>query len=293
MAGVFITGTGTDVGKTVFAKALYNHLTQKGLTVAYMKPVQTGVNKTGNTTDYQTVIGQNTPPLHENIPYNFAHEVSPHLAQRMEKDATTISMEHIVQCYKYLENKHNIVIVEGAGGACSPMDEGTLNIDLIALMEIPAIVVMNNKLGAIHSTIATLSAMHNIRREVSIMGFVANHIPHQHATDAQHQDARRHQDARHQDARHQDARHQDAQHQDAQHQDAQHATVAQHQDAQHATVARHQDNIQTIENFSGIPCIAQVHGTKVHGTKMHGNTTIITHGDKLFAAINRATTKSI
>ncbi len=273
MAGVFITGTGTDVGKTVFAKALYNHLTKEGLAVAYMKPVQTGVGETGSNTDYQTVVGDDATPEHENTPYKLTHGVSPHLAQRMERDDAdidadipiTISMEHIVQCYKHLASKHNIVIVEGAGGACSPMDDGTLNIDLIARMEIPAIVVMHNQLGAIHSTIATLSAMHNIRREVSIMGFVANHMPTQNATVALH------------------------------------ATVA-----QNATVAQHQDNIQTIENFSAIPCIAQMHGTKMHGTKMHGtkmhgtkmhgtkmhgDTAVITHGDKLFTAITRVATK--
>ena len=204
MGGIFITGVGTGVGKTYFSKLLYDMLHSR-LSVAYMKPIETGVvsynpvqDEGGlHLSDYYAVTGSYAEvsiPMSSHFnqysalisdkkgqtcilsplahtPYTLQLPISPHLAAQL--DGVKVFLPVIGDCYYYLKQSHDFVIVEGAGGALSPISHNKLSVDLVRFLGLSAIIVMMNKVGAVHDTLSTLEAMKS--RGITVLGFVANH----------------------------------------------------------------------------------------------------------------------
>jgi dethiobiotin synthetase len=151
----FITGTDTNVGKTVVSAMLC-----AALDAFYWKPVQTG---TRDGTDRATVMRLAQLPrermLHET--YCFAPPVSPHLAARragVKIDLRKITLPEI--------GAEENLIVEGAGGALVPINEKQLMTDLMMHLKLPVLLVARTALGTINHTLLSLQALRGAKLNV-------------------------------------------------------------------------------------------------------------------------------
>jgi dethiobiotin synthase len=162
-AGVFVTGTDTDVGKTVTAACLV-----AAWQAAYWKPVQTGLASDPGDTATVKVLAE-LPPDRVLAPvYAFAQPLSPHAAAAAE--GATISMATLAppRCSRPL-------VVEGAGGVLVPLNDTQLIIDLMVQLRLPVVLVARSTLGTINHTLLTLEALR--ARKLDIAGVVLNGHP--------------------------------------------------------------------------------------------------------------------
>lgn len=165
---VFITGTDTDVGKTIVTACLAHTCQASGLSVAVYKPVQTGSPPNQQAEDLQAINRLLAYPVDVFNTYCFEPPVTPAIADR----ANTIDLTIIKQTYKDLCQQYDVVLVEGAGGVHVPvsMTPPLEIIDLIELLECPSIVVARPNLGTINHTRLTVNALLN--RKIKVNGVV-------------------------------------------------------------------------------------------------------------------------
>ncbi len=168
MRGFFVTGTDTDVGKTVVSVWLLAHLD-----ACYWKPVQAG---TVPETDTQTVRRLAEVPEDRILPeaYVLKEPMAPHEAARRE--GISIDMAKLVA-----PQDDRLLIVEGAGGLLVPLNEQDYVIDLIEDLNLPVILVARSTLGTINHTLLSLEALR--RRGLVVAGVVINgpESPHNRA----------------------------------------------------------------------------------------------------------------
>jgi dethiobiotin synthase len=152
--GIFITGTDTNVGKTVVAAALLRRY-RRAYPLTYWKPVQTGIEQDDDTARVRMLAGSRDDELlDEGI--RLPHPVSPHLAARL--NGSTIEIEPLVELVAAKPASARW-IVEGAGGVLVPLNGSRLMIDLIAQLALPVLVVSRSGLGTINHTLLTLDAL--------------------------------------------------------------------------------------------------------------------------------------
>lgn len=156
MRGFIVTGTDTDVGKTVFAAALAGHLGAR-----YWKPVQAGL---GDETDRNTVRRLSAGRA-EVLPeaYRLTTPCSPHEAARI--DGIQIDPTRLV-----LPAGKAPLVVEGAGGALVPLNNELLAVDLFASWALPVILVARTVLGTINHSLMTIEVMRS--RGIEVAGIV-------------------------------------------------------------------------------------------------------------------------
>lgn len=174
--GIFITGTDTGVGKTVVAGGLACALIREGLDVGVMKPVQTGCIETANgltapDADFLINITGVKDSIDLVVPYCFKEPLAPSVAA--ETEGREIDIEKIVSSYNKLTQKHNFIIIEGAGGILVPVCKDFLFIDLIRKLSIPVIIVARIGLGTINHTL--LTARYALEHGIEIIGIILNH----------------------------------------------------------------------------------------------------------------------
>lgn len=174
--GVFVTGTDTGVGKTLIAAALARFLREKGLRVAGMKPVETGVaDPSGPGQDaalLQWACGATEDP--ETIaPYRMRQPLAPSVAA--EKEGVRINTARIIDASRLLSENNDFIIVEGAGGLMVPLSGGLLMADLALQTGLPLLVVCRPGLGTINHTLLTLFAARAM--EIPLAGFIINGMP--------------------------------------------------------------------------------------------------------------------
>ena len=171
--GIFITATDTGVGKTLVTSALVLCLTQRGIDVGVMKPIETGVSRSANTQSdgarLRRAAGSHDP-MAEVSPYVFRLPVAPLSATRVE--GTTVRMATILRAFCALRQKHALVVVEGAGGVHVPITPSLNVLDLIYRMKLSAIVVGQSGLGGINHALLTLHALR--RQKIPIVALVLN-----------------------------------------------------------------------------------------------------------------------
>ena len=157
--GYFVTGTDTEVGKTVASAWMMLHLNG-----CYWKPLQTGSSIDSDTKTVQILTQfpeeRFFPPTHE-----LKEPLSPHEAARRE--AVRIDLDQI-----HLPQSEHTLIVEGAGGVMVPLNENTLIIDLIKKLQLPVVLVCRSQLGTINHTLLSLEAMKS--REIPVNGIIIN-----------------------------------------------------------------------------------------------------------------------
>ena len=178
MGGVFITGTDTGVGKTIVTGLLARYLLDKGNKVITQKWIQTGCKDFAHSdvTIHQHLMGQKSKAGNV-LPYMFKFPASPHLAAEIEKRRITPSK--IKRYYKRLEEKFDFVLVEGVGGALVCFDRKNLVIDIAKELNLPVLVVAQNKLGAINHTLLSIEALK--KRNFKILGIVFNNLKNENA----------------------------------------------------------------------------------------------------------------
>lgn len=188
MAGYFITGTGTDIGKTWLACALLAHWRGEGLATHAVKPVMSGVDDDNLAASDagQLLIAQEQPVAEAAVaaiaPWRFAPPLSPDMAARREgreididalvafttdalcRPATTVVSESAAP-----------TLVEGVGGVMVPLDARHTVLDWIAASGLPAVLVAGSYLGSMSHTLTALAALRG--RGVPVTAVAVNETP--------------------------------------------------------------------------------------------------------------------
>lgn len=171
MKTLFVTGTGTAVGKTFICAHLLWFLRNIGVAAGYQKWVSTGDRNLPADLGYcQDLAGTDPagPRLDLQVPYSFAMPASPHLAAELA--GQIVDPERIVKSYKELRRCYEILLIEGVGGLLVPLRRDLLLADLLAGLKIPTMLVADSGLGTINHTLLTLEALR--KRAIPILGVV-------------------------------------------------------------------------------------------------------------------------
>ena len=175
--GFFITGTDTEVGKTVVATALVRGLVAQGLRVAVMKPVASGSQHTAaglrNEDALALIQASNVAAPYDRVnPYCFEPAISPHIAA--DEAGVTLELDHIRANFDMLAAASDLVIVEGAGGWLAPLGPDTSMKDLARALELPAILVVGVRLGCINHALMSKLAIESCG--TTFAGWIANTV---------------------------------------------------------------------------------------------------------------------
>ncbi len=180
--GYFITGTDTGVGKTVVTASLARCLSQRGLSVGVMKPVETGhPNGHAAASDAERLrAAAGTPdPIEVVSPYRFPQPLAPLAAARLA--GVAIDPDHLLGRFEQLARRHSTVLVEGIGGVLVPLSADCSARDLIVRFNLPCLVVGRASLGGVNHALLTAEALRHYR--VPMVGIVLN-WPAESARDA-------------------------------------------------------------------------------------------------------------
>jgi len=158
--GYFITGTDTNVGKTWATIALMRYFQNQGQSVVGMKPVAAGcVMQDGQLKNEDALLIQENAsvPIDYDLinPYAYELPVSPHIAGV----GNPANLAHLVTQFERLKNRADRVVIEGAGGWYSPLNEREANSDLAVALALPVIMVVAVRLGCINHARLTYQAI--------------------------------------------------------------------------------------------------------------------------------------
>lgn len=157
MRGLFVTGTDTEVGKSVVAAALIAALAARGVPVGAFKPVVTGLDdepEGGKPHDHELLAACAGMTPAEVAPYRFGPAVSPHLAAELA--GVSIDPTVLIDTARTTGDSRTL-ITEGVGGLLVPLTvSGTLVLDLVVELGLPLIIVARPGLGTINHTLLTL-----------------------------------------------------------------------------------------------------------------------------------------
>ena len=161
MQSLFITATGTNIGKTHTTLMLLNALAAQGHKVGVYKPIETGVT---HTAPDATILLQACKKVNENFKdlnplditaYTFALPAAPFCADTTQ----TIRIDKIIEKYHTLSKLCDILLVEGAGGLLVPITKDYTMIDLIKELNIKTLLVTPSRLGCINDTLLSMEAL--------------------------------------------------------------------------------------------------------------------------------------
>lgn len=175
--GYFITGTDTDVGKTLIALGLIKKLQQQGFKTGAMKPISAGCETTpeGLRNSDAVQLRQQADvelPYATLNPYAFAPAIAPHIAAADE--GVRADIETIYQHYQTIAAQSECVVVEGAGGWQVPLNDFQTIADLAKRLQLPVILVVGMRLGCISHALLTAESIN--RSGLPLAGWVANQI---------------------------------------------------------------------------------------------------------------------
>ena len=188
---IFITGTGTDIGKTFVTGLIVKKLHESGRSAAYYKAAMSGNERRedgslipGDALYVKTVsgIGQ---PLEEMCPYIYENAFSPHLASRLE--GNPVQMQVVKEGFEAVGRKYEYVNMEGSGILC-PLcyDEAKIQLeDVIRELGLACLIVADAGLGTINDVVLTAGYMR--ARNIPVKGIIFNHY---HAGDVMEEDNR-------------------------------------------------------------------------------------------------------
>lgn len=174
-AGLFVTGTDTEVGKTVVAGGIAACLRRHGCSVGVFKPIATGCTRRRGRlfsadTEFLAHCADTSQSLDQITPAMFTQPLAPAVAAKHA--CKTIDLDLLRQAFKLAQDEHDYVIVEGIGGLAVPLVDQYTVADFAAECGLPAIVVSRAGLGAINHTQLTVAyaQQHSIR----VLGIVIN-----------------------------------------------------------------------------------------------------------------------
>ncbi len=173
----FITGTGTDIGKTFVTAGIALKSIEAGIKTALVKPVQTGTDDYPSdvVTVSRMVGGLYQLPDNVAVPYAFKFAASPHLAARLE-GRELVTSEVVAACRR-AENTPGpeLLLFEGAGGLYVPLNEHDTMLELMRDLGYPVILVCTTGLGSINYAMLSIMALRGIG--ATIAGIVFNGMP--------------------------------------------------------------------------------------------------------------------
>ncbi|MBM4763028.1 dethiobiotin synthase [Bacillus sp. B15-48] len=174
MNGFFVTGTDTDVGKTIISSGLAAVLKEKEIDVGVFKPLLSGISREDPESDTSLLkeLSQTSLSHQEITPFQFNNPLAPYVAGKLE--GKVVKMEEIVTYWEKIREKHRFFIVEGAGGISVPLGEGFLVSDLIKVLKLPIIIVARPNLGTFNHTFLTVQYAKSLN--IPIVGIVINGI---------------------------------------------------------------------------------------------------------------------
>lgn len=155
----FVTGIGTEIGKTITSAIITEHLKAD-----YWKPIQSGDLHQSDTMKVEALISNSKTKFHAEA-YRLTQPFSPHYSAAL--DGVEISLDAIV-----LPRTENNLVVEGAGGLMVPLNQKDLIINLIQKLGLEVILVSKNYLGSINHTLLSIEALN--ARNIAIKGIIFN-----------------------------------------------------------------------------------------------------------------------
>ncbi len=173
----FVTGTDTEIGKTLVSGALLHALGQAGVRAAGMKPVAAGAEERDGVLRNEDVdfLYEAAPlklPRELTTPYLFRTPAAPHIAAALE--CQPIEPRRIVAAYEQVRAQAEAVVVEGVGGWRVPLTNSYDTSDLARQLGLPVILVVGLRLGCINHALLTAEAI--AARGLRLAGWVANTV---------------------------------------------------------------------------------------------------------------------
>ncbi|MCA0355549.1 MAG: dethiobiotin synthase [Proteobacteria bacterium] len=162
MKALFVAGTGTDLGKTHVACALLEAARARGLTVDAFKPVVSGFDPAAadDSDPARLASALGRPQAWPEVsPLRYRAPLAPNLAARLEGD--TLRMDDLIaDSRQWLAERHvDIALIEGAGGVMSPMTDEATNLDLMAALGLPVLLVAGSYLGTASHLLTALEVV--------------------------------------------------------------------------------------------------------------------------------------
>ncbi len=182
---VFVTGTDTEIGKTLVSAALLRGFIRAGLRAAAMKPIAAGAfEKDGvwhnEDADQLDAAANVLLPPAIRTPYLLKEPAAPHIAAAHEHVALDVA--HIVDCHAQARLLADVVVVEGVGGFRVPLTDAHDTADLAFTLNLPVVLVVGMRLGCISHALLTAESI--AARGLHLAGWVANRIdPAMHFVD--------------------------------------------------------------------------------------------------------------
>jgi dethiobiotin synthetase len=168
MKKIFVTGIGTDVGKTVVSAILC-----EALHADYWKPVQTGSFFSTDSDKLRKYLSNSKTVIHPES-YVLKQYMSPHAAAELEGQHISIDSINVPET-------NNTLIIEGAGGLMVPLNNTEYIVDIIIKTQAEVVLVIQNYLGSINHSILTIDALRF--RKIPVKGIVFNGPPHKLSED--------------------------------------------------------------------------------------------------------------
>ena len=177
---LFVTGTGTDVGKTYVTGLIVKKLRETGYRPAYYKAGMSGNLRRADGSlipgdaDFVRTMAGLEQPLETMCPYVYEHAYSPHLASRLE--GNPVRMDVVKAGFAALESEYDYITVEGSGGILCPIcfDEAKIQLeDVIRELDAACVIVADAGLGTINSVGLTVSYMR--AKGIPVRGLIFNH----------------------------------------------------------------------------------------------------------------------
>jgi dethiobiotin synthetase len=180
VTAIFITATGTDVGKTYVAASLIGHFRQMSRTVEAIKPVASGFDpaQAGNSDPAVLLRALGGPVTAEAIerisPWRFHAPLSPDMAA--EREGRRIDVDDVIAfCQSAIERRRDILLIEGVGGVMVPLAGERTILDVMMALRLPLILVTGSYLGTISHTLTALDSLY--RRDLNVLAIIVNETP--------------------------------------------------------------------------------------------------------------------
>ena len=178
-AGFFVTGTDTEVGKTLISGALITQLKQHHAVVAGFKPVVAGMSLIAGKMCNEDILALSSvmsyKPQEDYLdicPYQLSTPAAPHL---VAKEANVhLDYSAMLKAFNKLREKSDAIVVEGVGGFKVPFHDGKTSADFAQDMGLPIVLVVGMRLGCINHALLTVEAIQS--RGLQLAGWVANTI---------------------------------------------------------------------------------------------------------------------
>lgn len=178
MAAIFITATGTEIGKTFVAAGLIDCLRRRGRKVAALKPVVSGYDPSADSDPAVLLKALGHEPNEMAIaaiaPWRFAAPLSPDMAAAQESKVIDLAAL-IGFCRTAIDTAEDVLVIEGIGGLMVPFDVQSTVLDLIETLRIPIVLVAGTYLGTLSHTLCAFEVA--IHRGLDVTALVLNETP--------------------------------------------------------------------------------------------------------------------